>query len=61
LDYGNAYMIDFGCKDYQLLMPTYRALRLPDYPIDNIGIQPDLYIDKSVKDWVVFAVEYLED
>jgi len=61
LDYGNAYMIDFGCKDYQLLMPTYRALRLPNYPIDNIGIQPDLYIDKSVKDWVAFAVEYLED
>lgn len=61
LDYGNAYMVDFGCKDYQLLMPTYRALRLPDYPIDNIGIQPDMYIDKSVKDWVSFAVEYLED
>lgn len=61
LDYGNAYLIDFGCKDYQLFMPTYRALRLPDYPIDNIGIQPDVYVDTSVKDWTDFAVEYLEN
>ena len=61
LDYGNAYLVDFGCPGYQVLMPTYRALRLPDYPIDNIGIQPDVYIDKSVKDWVAFAVKYLEE
>lgn len=61
LDYGNAYLVDFGCPGYQVLIPTYRALRLPDYPIDNIGIQPDVYIDKSVKDWVAFAVKYLEE
>ncbi|SOD15370.1 S41 family peptidase [Pedobacter xixiisoli] len=61
LDYGNAYLIDFGCANYQLLMPTYRALRLPEYPIDNIGIQPDVHLDKSVKDWVEFAVKYLEE
>lgn len=60
LDYGNAYLVDFGCPDYQVFMPTYRALRLPDYPIDNIGIQPDIYLDKSVKDWVEFALHYLE-
>ncbi|MDQ1090568.1 S41 family peptidase [Siphonobacter sp. SORGH_AS_1065] len=60
LDYGNAYLIDFGCPPYQLFMPTYRALRLPDYPIDNIGIQPDMYLDKSIKDWVAFALGYLE-
>jgi len=61
LDYGNAYLVDFGCPGYQVFMPTYRALRLPDYPIDNIGIQPDVYMDKSVKDWVAFAVKYLEE
>ncbi|OZI07886.1 hypothetical protein BWI93_12140 [Siphonobacter sp. BAB-5385] len=60
LDYGNAYLIDFGCPPYQLFMPTYRALRLPDYPIDTIGIQPDVYLDQSIKDWVAFAVDYLE-
>lgn len=61
LDYGNAYFVDFGCPGYQVLMPTYRALRLPDYPIDNIGVQPDVYLDQSVKDWVAFAVKYLEE
>lgn len=61
LDYGNAYLVDFGCPGYQVFMPTYRAMRLPDYPIDNIGIQPDVYVDSSVKDWVGFAVQYLEE
>jgi Peptidase family S41 len=61
LDYGSASFFDFGCKNYKLMMPTWRSMRLPDYPIDNIGIQPDIYLDKSVKDWVRFAVDYLEN
>jgi C-terminal processing protease CtpA/Prc len=61
LDYGSASFFDFGCKNYKLMMPTWRSMRLPDYPIDNIGIQPDIYLDKSVKDWVQFAVDYLEN
>jgi len=60
IDYGTACFFDFGCGNYKLMMPTWRSMRLPDYPIDNIGIQPDIYIDKSVKDWVKFAIEYLE-
>ncbi|HOW44242.1 MAG TPA: S41 family peptidase [Candidatus Aminicenantes bacterium] len=60
LDYGSASFFDFGCGNYKLMMPTWRSMRLPDYPIDNIGIQPDIYLDKSVKDWVRFAVDYLE-
>ncbi|WP_228438952.1 S41 family peptidase [Chryseobacterium pennae] len=61
LDYANAMFFDYGCNDYKLLMPTYRSFRLPDYPIDNIGVQPDIYLDESVKDWVHFAVDYLEN
>lgn len=60
LDYANAYMFDVGCSNYKLVMPTYRSLRLPDYPIDNIGLQPDIYLDSSVKDWIAYATEYLE-
>ncbi|WP_200911824.1 S41 family peptidase [Pedobacter sp. Hv1] len=60
LDYAAARMFDFGCPEYLLQLPTYRSLRLPDYPIDNIGIQPDLYVDKSIKDWIKFALNYLE-
>lgn len=61
LDYAAARFFDFGCPEYMLQLPTYRSLRLPDYPIDNIGLQPDIYLDKSVKDWVQFALEYLEN
>lgn len=60
LDYANAYFFKFGCDNYKLLLPTYRSLRLPNYPIDNIGIQPDVYIDNSVEDWVQYSIEYLE-
>ncbi|WP_432411054.1 S41 family peptidase [Rasiella sp. SM2506] len=61
LDYANAYFFKFACENYKLLLPTYRSLRLPQYPIDNIGIQPDIYIDKSITDWEQFAIDYLEN
>lgn len=61
LDYGSKRWFDFGCENYKLALPTWRDMRLPDYPIDNIGIQPDIYLDKYVKDWVQYAVDYLEN
>jgi hypothetical protein len=61
IDYGSASLFDFGCENYKLMMPTWRVTRLPDYPIDNIGVQPDIYLDKSVTDWIQFAVYYLEN
>lgn len=61
LDYGAIRKFDFGCPEYELRLPGYRSLRLPDYPIDNIGVQPDIYLDKSVTDLVKFAKEYLEN
>ncbi|MFA7360967.1 MAG: S41 family peptidase [Candidatus Kapaibacterium sp.] len=61
LDYGSASFFEIGCNNYKLMMPTWRSMRLPEYPIDNIGIQPDIYLDKSVKDWVQFAMNYLEN
>ena len=61
LDYASSRYFEFGCANYTLLLPTWRAMRLPDYPIDNIGIQPDIYLDKSVKDWIQFAVNYVEN
>ena len=61
LDYASARYFEFGCANYQLLLPTWRASRLPEYPIDNIGVQPDIYLDKSVEDWIHFAVDYVEN
>lgn len=61
LDYAAARIFDFGCPEYQLRLPTFRSLRLPDYPVDNIGIQPDIYLDKTITDWIGFTVGYLEN
>lgn len=61
LDYASARIFNFGCDNYELLLPTWRARRLPDYPIDNIGVQPDIYLDNSVEDWIQFAIDYLEN
>lgn len=60
LDYAAARFFYFGCPEYQLQLPTFRSLRLPDYPVDNIGLQPDLYLDKNVEDWIQYTVDYLE-
>jgi Peptidase family S41 len=61
IDYGSASLFDFGCENYKLVMPTWRSMRLPEYPLDNIGVQPDIYLDKSVKDWIKYTVDYLEN
>lgn len=61
LDYGSQRMFDFGCPQYQLYLPTYRSARLPRYPIDNIGIQPDIYMDETVEDWLSFAIKYINE
>ena len=60
LDYGSSRNFNFGCNNYSLSLPTFRSLRLPEYPVDNIGIQPDIYLDKYVEDWIGFAIDYLE-
>lgn len=61
LDYASVRETDFDCLGLSFYMPTNRSARLPEYPIDNIGIQPDIYLDSAVDDWTQFAVEYLEN
>ncbi|MDR2274264.1 MAG: hypothetical protein LBF27_25370 [Sphingobacterium sp.] len=61
LDYGSIREFKFGCDNYQLFLPTYRSARLPQYPVDNIGIQPDIYLDESIPDWIDFAVHYIQE
>ncbi len=48
-------------KYVNLLTINLSDWTLPDYPIDNIGVQPDIYLDKSVENWIQFAVNYLEN
>ena len=61
LDYGSIREFKFGCDNFILYLPTYRSARLPQYPIDNIGIQPDVYLDDTVGDWLEFAIKYIKE
>lgn len=61
LDYGSIREFKFGCDNFILYLPTYRSSRLPQYPIDNIGIQPDVYLDETVEDWLDFAIRYINE
>ncbi|NIG55032.1 S41 family peptidase [Chitinophaga sp. Cy-1792] len=48
------------CPHYLLWCPTGKSKRLPDYPIDNIGIKPDIKINNTENDWISFVRNYLE-
>ncbi len=68
LDYSNTVAVDMPTKNLQIRYPMTRSNRLPDYPIDNIGIAPDVRITlpdnlnlmSEVDDWVLFVKDYLE-
>lgn len=44
LDYSNTMEQDFPSGRYVLVYPQTRSLRLPDAPIDGVGIAPDVCI-----------------
>jgi hypothetical protein len=68
LDYSNAIGENFPSNKYELTFPMTRSRRLPDHPIDNIGIPPDIYIPypssaqlfNRLDQWVYFVFNYLE-
>lgn len=62
LDISNMYFVDFPCKDLKLGYSLSKSLRIPGMQIDQRGIQPDYYIDKSVSDynWVRFTENILK-
>jgi len=68
LDYSNAVSEDFPSGNFKLTFPMTRSKRLPEFPIDNIGISPDIIIPfpsteqlyDKLDDWVYFVKNYLE-
>lgn len=68
LDYSNAVSEDLLTKGLRIRYPMTRSSRLPDYPIDNIGIKPDveinlpinLNIKSEIDTWVNFVNDYLK-
>ena len=68
LDYSNAVSEEFPSGNFELTFPMTRSQRLPKFPIDNIGIAPDITIPfpsteqlyDKLDDWVYFVKNYLE-
>ncbi len=68
LDYSNSIPIDLPSGKYYMRYPMTRSRRLPDNPIDNIGISPDVIIPYPPTEqlfdkldiWVEFVKDWLE-
>jgi hypothetical protein len=68
LDYSNSVRVSLPVENISLRYPMTRSQRLPEYPIDNIGIEPDVKINlpdnlnlkSDIDDWVLFVKDYLE-
>jgi hypothetical protein len=68
LDYSNVTPTPLPSNNYQLWCPMTRSQRLPENPIDNIGIAPDVIIPfpateqlyDKLDNWVYFVKNYLE-
>lgn len=69
LDYSNITSKELPSGKYSLWLPATRSKRLPENPIDNIGIAPDIIIPLNpeiqlydrLDNWVYFVKNYLEN
>ena len=68
LDYSNTSPEPVVTQGMYIYMPKTCSTRLPEHPIDNIGIAPDVEINlpynlnprDQADSWVVFVKDYLE-
>lgn len=60
LDYSNVIEVKLPSGRYQLLYPVSRSMRLPDEPIDGVGIPPDIRIPEATADVISFTQAWLE-
>jgi len=62
LDISNMHHVDSPSGEFQLWYCRSKSYRIPEMAIDNVGLQPDHYLDPSIsqKDWVGFVVENLK-
>jgi len=61
LDISNMASIESPCKEFRLWYCLSRSMRIPGMTIDDIGLQPDFYLDKTIPQykWVEFVNEIL--
>ena len=61
LDVSNMASAESPCKEFILRYCLSRSLRIPGMSIDDIGLQPDFYLDKTIPQykWVEFVNDTL--
>lgn len=60
LDYNNTQYFDIPCKDFNLVIPIGRSKRLPENPIDNIGVKPNIRIDAKENDKINYIIKVMK-
>ncbi|NLA24020.1 MAG: peptidase S41 [Bacteroidales bacterium] len=51
LDISNMYYVESPCKEFELGYSLSRSMRIPGFAIDEKGLQPDYYLDKSISQY----------
>lgn len=62
LDFSNVNPVDSPDGLFQLIMSMTASYRIPNFPIDGIGIQPDFFIDDTIpeEDWIDYVLSTIE-
>ncbi|MHA7831681.1 MAG: S41 family peptidase [Flagellimonas sp.] len=63
LDISNMYFVKSPCGELELGYCLSRSMRIPEMTIDDKGIQPDYYMDKTIPvyQWIDFVAESLKE
>ncbi len=63
LDISNMYFVPSPCNEFELGYSLSRSMRIPDFAIDEKGLQPDYYLDKSIPvyEWTDFVNQVLNE
>ncbi len=63
LDISNMYFVNSPDNEFKLGYSLSKSMRIPEMTIDNKGIQPDYYIDKSIPKhkWIEFVSKVLNE
>lgn len=63
LDISNMYFVKSPCAEFELGYSLSKSMRIPEMTIDDKGIQPDFYLDKSIPnyEWVDFVKSTLDE
>jgi len=63
LDISNMHSVESPCKEFKLGYSLSRSMRLPEFIVDERGIQPDYYLDKDIPqyEWINYVNEILNE